>query len=376
MPSQRTRGYIDLADCADRQLVIAQVSEHPYRLPQPCYPGQDMTLLLRRIPHRLDERGIPMVPDVNLHLFTIRDGWFAVGNGLDGLILTHDRKLVRQSVMFTDPGRSHSVETELSLAKAEQEFDSVFLGFDGAWTNWYHWLCFALPRSALAAEFLPDRCVIALPDYATRKASTDIRYSEATWRQSLAAFLPAERATALPPGLYRSKQIQLFWTATGQPTDLTLLRAFHDLFAQARRTLNPAAGLPKRVLISREGGGDWRLSAEDTRTLNHAAESLGFVRISLEQMDFTSQMQLMANAEAIAGVHGAGLTNLLFAQPQTPILEINMPLQQPPFLRPWFYLLAHARSQPYRFLDASAGDVTEARITAALKAQLASRNPR
>jgi capsular polysaccharide biosynthesis protein len=84
-------------------------------------------------------------------------------------------------------------------------------------------------------------------------------------------------------------------------------------------------------------------------------------------MNFSEQTQAVFNADAVLGVHGAGMANILFGHEDLKVLEINRPLDGGGLLRPWFYLLAHARRIRYRFLNSAAGDVTEQRIADALE---------
>jgi hypothetical protein len=44
-----------------------------------------------------------------------------------------------------------------------------FIGLDGAWSNYLHWLCFAIAKSHIAARILRSDCAIVLPDYGDRK---------------------------------------------------------------------------------------------------------------------------------------------------------------------------------------------------------------
>jgi hypothetical protein len=364
----RATGIIDVVDCAEREFVVMQSPQGPYRPPPPAYPDQDLAPLMRRVPQLRAQDGTAIVPAVRLDLITVRNGWFAVGNGLDGVILTEDRALVSEAAMFSAPGRAHLADTELALPCVEPQFENVFVGFDASWTNWYHWLCFALPRSALAARLLPRTCPIVLPAYAVRAAATGIRFSEVTWRQSLEAFGLADRATLLPPGLYRAKAIRFLWTTPREPTNLTLLRDFHDLFAAVRRGLRRNPQLPRRILISRETGVDRRITQDETAHLNRAAAQHGSTKVNFETMDFAEQTQAVFNADAALGVHGAGLANILFGHEDLKVLEINRPLDGGILLRPWFYLLAHTRRIQYRFLNSATGDVTEQRIAEALEA--------
>jgi capsular polysaccharide biosynthesis protein len=66
-----------------------------------------------------------------------------------------------------------------------------------------------------------------------------------------------------------------------------------------------------------------------------------------EAMDFHSQVAAMFNAEAVIGVRGAGLTNLLFGRGSLRVLEINRSINRGSLPRPWFYVVAMARRQRY-----------------------------
>lgn len=84
-------------------------------------------------------------------------------------------------------------------------------------------------------------------------------------------------------------------------------------------------------------------------------------------MDFAAQRETIGDAEAVLAVHGAGMSDLLFALDHVKVLEINMPQDQGAFLRPWFWLPAEARHLLYWFLNTAADHLVEPRIQHALR---------
>jgi hypothetical protein len=183
-------------------LVILQPSKGAFRPPLAAYQAQDLSGLASRLPRfRTRERSRPLMPAVRLDMVTIRNGWFAIGDRLDGLVLTEDRYAVRETMMFTRLADRSVPQRPIDLPPAGIVLDDVFLGFDGGWVNWYHWLCFALGRSAIAAGFLSERTQIVLPEYSTRQP---VGFSADTWMQSIGAFGLAGKERFLPPGLYRA----------------------------------------------------------------------------------------------------------------------------------------------------------------------------
>ncbi|MBN1438426.1 MAG: glycosyltransferase family 61 protein [Anaerolineales bacterium] len=75
-------------------------------------------------------------------------------------------------------------------------------------------------------------------------------------------------------------------------------------------------------------------------------ERAGFEKVELESLPFRSQVDLLAQAGAVAGPHGAGMTDLLFAPRGIPVLEVF----PPEFINPVFYSMANSLDQEYYFL--------------------------
>jgi capsular polysaccharide biosynthesis protein len=76
----------------------------------------------------------------------------------------------------------------------------------------------------------------------------------------------------------------------------------------------------------------------------------GYERVAMESLTFGEQVALMKEAAVIFSTHGAGLTNILFAHPDTHVVEIS----DPDFPSPLYYALACALGQPYWLLHAMA----------------------
>ncbi len=114
--------------------------------------------------------------------------------------------------------------------------------------------------------------------------------------------------------------------------------------------------LPKkrrRLWISREDTKKRRIANE--AELQPILERFGFETVMPGRLPFPEQVALFAEAEAVAGTHGAGLTNLLFSPRDTRVLEL-FPENK---LRNTYFLLSRSLGQPYRYLIAGAGGVRE-----------------
>jgi hypothetical protein len=108
----------------------------------------------------------------------------------------------------------------------------------------------------------------------------------------------------------------------------------------------------RKVFISRLQAARRRLvNEEDVWPL---LEPLGFERVLMENLSFEEQVNLMRETAVLAAPHGAGLTNMIFCQKGTHIIE----MADLSFPNPNFYALAAAMGHHYWLIPAkSLGDV-------------------
>lgn len=100
-------------------------------------------------------------------------------------------------------------------------------------------------------------------------------------------------------------------------------------------------GKHKRIYISRE-------DAYHRKVLNEAdvfsvLEKYGFKLVKLSTLSFTEKIELFHCAEMIVSPHGAGLTNLIFCNPGTKIIEMFTPT----YLMPCFHIISNHMDLDY-----------------------------
>lgn len=356
-----TTGFAQLSDCDARELVAAELGRGLRPPPLPAYDGQQFRRLTARLDHDARFCAAPgVLPLMRLFLHSVHNGWLLIGDGVDGVILTSDRRIVRPVSCFSEPGRSNNGGVAIDLPMGEN-LDDVFVGFDAAWSNYYHWTCFAVGKSALAARVLTDSTII-LPDPTVRGPTS---YAPATWHASLARFGLATRIAALPPGAYRARRIRFLWTEFEVPTDILYLRTLHDVFPRARRRAPGATG--RRLLIGRVVTNQPRLDADAAELVERVGARHGFELCRFETMDYDAQVEAMRDATHIIAAHGAGLANLVHATEGARVLELNAPIDDGPWLRPWYYQLALMRGLPYLFLNGGQGEFSERHLNQAVE---------
>lgn len=109
-------------------------------------------------------------------------------------------------------------------------------------------------------------------------------------------------------------------------------------------------GPSERIYITRE-------KAERRRVSNEAAlwshlEACGFVKVCLEELSWTEQINAFAHAKVIVAPHGAGLANLVFCQPGARVIE----LFNRSYVNPCFWRLASVVGLDYRPLIRGEGE--------------------
>ena len=82
---------------------------------------------------------------------------------------------------------------------------------------------------------------------------------------------------------------------------------------------NQGVNYPERIYISR-GDARYRRILNEEEVIE-TLSPWGFVVVQLESLSFSQQVALFAQAKVIMGAHGSGLTNIIFCQPGTQVIE-------------------------------------------------------
>lgn len=179
--------------------------------------------------------------------------------------------------------------------------------------NYAHWLMDGLPRLPLLQECPPDTKVLLRAN------------PQSFQRQSLELLgLPASRIVEVDAPFVR---VERLWASrssgvTGIPHLALLEKLRTGLLAAADIK---AHATERRVFISRSKTRS--RSSSQRRILNQpeverVLQKHGFETVHPETLPFVEQVRLFAGVSAMAGAHGAGSYNLLFAPAGTPVIEL------------------------------------------------------
>jgi len=120
---------------------------------------------------------------------------------------------------------------------------------------------------------------------------------------------------------------------------------FKDGFALGEKLKSQVgSAYPTRIYISRN-------QAKHRRVINEAKivellSQYGFITIELETLSVVEQVTLFANAKVIVSPHGSGLTNIMFCQPGTTVIE----LVSPNYIRHYYWVISQQLGLKYYYL--------------------------
>ncbi len=98
-------------------------------------------------------------------------------------------------------------------------------------------------------------------------------------------------------------------------------KAFRDRAVKAIEGMD-FSHLPKRFWVSRAGSSR-RPSMRDEQLLTEELSYYGLEKVRLEELSVAEQIGIFFNAEIVGSQHGAGMTNLMFASPNTYVFEVG-----------------------------------------------------
>lgn len=172
--------------------------------------------------------------------------------------------------------------------------------------NYFHWTFEAVARWLFARDHLPPDTQLLTPALGAMELATLAAVGAPEDRLVImpeSAFLRVEDLAVAPRGIRSSVQIL--------PAAVRALRAVVPASKQPRQ----------RLYIS-------RVDARRRRIVNESAvvdvvERHGFRVLQSEQLDVRDQLKLFSEAEAVVGMHGAGLSNCVYAPCDATVVELQ-----------------------------------------------------
>jgi capsular polysaccharide biosynthesis protein len=248
----------------------------------------------------------------------------------NGLVFSERNELLRESLerrSYVDElATAHpSLAAELKATLPEPAPDTVAILASQRAVNYFHWWIDVLPR-CWAIQNSPYRgCRLVTPPL-----------TEDFQRESLE--LLGQRVIPLTRPMQRFRQVIFVRGLTYGSSQAIAPQVFE--FAQWCRTTLGLQSAPRgrKLFLSRRRARSRRLTNEDEVL---AALGADFELVELETLGLKEETSLLSEASVVVATHGAGLTNLLFCNRPTAVVELVHEDAAPHTFRRMAGLLGH-----------------------------------
>ena len=256
---------------------------------------------------------------------------FVEGAVLDESGVAKDAGYLRAAsadVPFLTRDREATWIRKKALSEAAQLDGCFAIFFNGNLHNYYHWLAEGLLALDILMRTIGDSLDlrIALPKTMDVAAVFD-------HRASLTALgLDRWPVVEVPSGMIRIGEA--VWLGSGdliEDVPAIEVRRFQSRVGSLYAGRRSPKG--KRLLVKRLS---WARPISNFEEVEAFLHPLGFETVWLDGASIADQVLMFQNAEFVVGAHGAGLTNLLFCEPGTRVIEF-MPTVE---MRPFFWLIS------------------------------------
>jgi capsular polysaccharide biosynthesis protein len=183
------------------------------------------------------------------------------------------------------------------------------------WTiNYYHWLVDALPR-LLSTQMDLSQVTIVLPSI---YKATAFQAKTLDLLGVKYVYFDVETERVHSSELYLPLYVSIAGTANP-----VYIRKVRELLLSRHKYSDSGN---KRVYVTRRRAPRRKISNEDA--VIRIVEPLGFVVAEFENMSFEEQVSLCRGASILIGLHGAGLTNMMFMETNATVLEFRRENEQ------------------------------------------------
>ncbi|KAM3094362.1 glycosyltransferase family 61 protein [Phormidesmis sp. 146-35] len=189
------------------------------------------------------------------------------------------------------------------------------LQLNAAYGNYYHWMHDVLQKLYCILDRLPQETQFVVPN--GLKAWQYEALATIGLNQDRLVIHPGREIWELETLYFSPPNTVWGWDLPG--ANEWVRSAFYKRFNLQAEALDRK----KLILISRAKAKGRKITNESA--VEALLRQYGFQTYFLETMSLQEQVQLFSEAKAIVAPHGAGLTNLMFAQPSTQVLEFFEP---------------------------------------------------
>jgi len=225
--------------------------------------------------------------------------------------------------------------------------DNIYLLIHHPWYNYYHWICEAILRLWMVKKDI-DNYILLLPDY--YKNSDFIMGSLEPFNIKNIYFIP--KGKSLYVKNLCMPQLKPLCDAY-DIRQLHQIRNFYLSYVLTVKRIN--INLGEKLYLSRRKAARKKVTNE--KEVENLVSKYGFAVVYNEDFTFLEQISIYANARYLISIHGSGLTNMLFMQPESVIIEI-LKKKTNTLDRPSFVFWYQAAALGFRYYGQLANPIT------------------
>jgi len=173
--------------------------------------------------------------------------------------------------------------------------------------HYFHWFCDTLPRFIQARSYNGEYPLIIPKTFIERDY-----IKQSLINLNISYFIYDENITLKVKELLISSHV----SPSGNYNKININNLSKSLRSNKNKNINK-----NRLWISREHSKHRKI--KNQKFLKKVLKKYNFQIIYPEKISFTEQIEIFSNAEVIAGLHGGGLTNMVFMEPHTKVFEIR-----------------------------------------------------
>jgi hypothetical protein len=232
-----------------------------------------------------------------------------------GIIVTEQGSVLEESTTEYNTSEALKNASKSNLNGMTYEFSGEYMSLSGFWSEgFYHWMLEWLPRAYFAET----------SGFKGKYILSKSKVSNFAFDSLKLLGISEDRIVSAPPNYWKPESLWVVESCHAGEYGLfpEILKGMREKLL-SNINLIPTAS-PKRLYISRTNPNRPRRVVNETE-LMALLEKFGFEWIDFDNMSLKSQLEIVANADAIIGPHGAGIVHSLFIKENSLVIEIFAP---------------------------------------------------
>lgn len=295
----------------------------------------------------------PKQINIEWQIKTFKNAYLYIEPGIDGVVLDQNFNVIQEQFKFVRPlifKNNYKEIKHLIKNKEIKSIESLNLFFDPAWKNLYHFFIIFLPKYFEYSNIKNTEETLYLPNPSNFKNSKVKSHFSLNKVIEVLDLLKISNYQFLNRGVYKINELNLL------TNDIKRKQIYTDFFQNS--ILNKflfedeSKNLKKRkVFLTRKGSLNAREYDNVEVGLIGKYLDKDYEIIDFGKLTFSDQVKTINECSSVAGIHGAALTNILFAKHKLNIIEFGHLIDNEKSPRSHYAEIALIKGHNYKFIQ-------------------------